>query len=200
MNRKENAPDTYKTSELVATYEELLNVSSEQQTTYYFGDYSGHYFKYGITQEQKNTAYEKALAAIELDSATYQSGFVYRGDTIIRMRACLLANELQLGEKVLFIPTEPTGAVDDFSYEIGVIKTIDQTNKTCTLQCQSQELEGALGTVLARYNPDAVGVHFGIEHFEPLLGLYDTMGRDFLRAAQSEWQAQQEKSQMTMTM
>lgn len=132
MDRKENAPDTYKTVDLVATYEDLFNIPHDQKVTHYFGDYGGHYFNYGISQEQKNVAYEKALAAIETDSADYQRGAVYRENTIIRMRACILAKELTPGEKVLFIPNEPTAEGDEFSYELGVITDIDEIGKTLT--------------------------------------------------------------------
>lgn len=83
MDRKANVPDTYKTVDLVATYEDLFNISHDQKVTHYFGDYGGHYFNYGISQEQKNAAYEKALAAIETNSTDYQRGAVYRENTII---------------------------------------------------------------------------------------------------------------------
>ena len=53
---------SYKTAELVATYEELFQVPDEERLTYYFGDLGGHFFNHGVTAEQKKAAYEKALA------------------------------------------------------------------------------------------------------------------------------------------
>jgi len=85
------------TADLIATYEELLRVPESECTTRYFGDYGIHVFKDGITEEQKQAAYDKALAAIEMDSESFQrtSKFIYRGEIISRMRDCLLADELQ---------------------------------------------------------------------------------------------------------
>lgn len=79
---------SYKTAELVATYEELFQVPDEERITYYFGDLGGHFFNHGVTAEQKKAAYEKALAVLELDSDTFQqaNAFIHRGGIIDRMR------------------------------------------------------------------------------------------------------------------
>ena len=79
---------SYKTAELVATYEELFQVPDEERLTYYFGDLGGHFFNHGVTAEQKKAAYEKALAVLELDSDTFQqaNAFIHRGGIIDRMR------------------------------------------------------------------------------------------------------------------
>lgn len=84
---------------------------------------------------------------------------------------------------------------------LGVITNIDEDSKTLTAQGDGGQLpEGSLGFVLARHNPAVIGSHFGREYTEPLLGLHDTMARDFLIIAKSEWQQAQEQQQIEMTM
>ena len=88
----------YKTSDLIATYEELFHISPEERVTYYYGDYGGHFFKYGTAEESICAAYEKALAAIQMDSDTFQQSkdFIYRGGIIARMQSCTLGPDARL--------------------------------------------------------------------------------------------------------
>src|SRR5699024_937999 len=71
-------------------------------------------------------ACEKALAAAELP--TDWNGLVDR------MRDCLLAKELAVGEAVLFAATEPYGGSGDFDLRGGVIQTIDPERGICTIR------------------------------------------------------------------
>ena len=82
-----NPLKSYKTAELVVTYEELMGIADANRITYYFGDLGGHFFKDGITEEQILSAYEEALEAIEMDSDTFQKSpeFIHRGGIIDRM-------------------------------------------------------------------------------------------------------------------
>lgn len=89
---------SYRTAQLVATYEELYHVPEAACVTYYFGDLGLHVFKYGTPRDAALAAYEKALAAIELDSDTFQQfdEFIYRGGIIARMRSCALGEDARL--------------------------------------------------------------------------------------------------------
>lgn len=59
-------------ADLVATYEELMNIPHEKRVTAYFGDYSLHYFKYGTAESQIRPAYENALKAMEMSEQEFQ--------------------------------------------------------------------------------------------------------------------------------
>ena len=55
-------------ADLIGVYEELLNIPYIQRITSYFGDYSLQYFKYGVTVDQIEPVYQKALAAMEMSN------------------------------------------------------------------------------------------------------------------------------------
>ena len=89
---------SYKTAQLVATYEELYHVPESERTTYYFGDLGLHVFKYGAPTDTVLTVYEKALTAVRLDNDTFQQSedFIYRGGIIARMQSCMLGPDARL--------------------------------------------------------------------------------------------------------
>lgn len=73
---------------LIATYEDLLKIEPQQRVTEWYGDYGIYTFKYGITDEQIQPVYEKALDAIGMtDEELHASAdlFPYRQDMIDRM-------------------------------------------------------------------------------------------------------------------
>ena len=82
---------------LVATYEELNCVPSGERVTHYFGDYGGHVFDYGVTEAQKQAAYEKALDAIEMTDKEYRSHpeFMYRCNIRAWMNDCIRVREME---------------------------------------------------------------------------------------------------------
>lgn len=110
----------YKTPELIATYEDLYRVPEQERVTYYYGDYGGHFFKYGMAEESICAAYEKALAAIRMSSEEFQASknFVYRGGIIARMMDCTVkessrlrdALNLRAGSSDLFVVHETEDA------------------------------------------------------------------------------------------
>lgn len=89
---------SYKTAQLVVTYEELYHVPESERTTYYFGDLGLHVFKYGAPKDTVLTVYEKALTAVRLDNDTFQQSedFIYRGGIIARMQDCMLDEDTRL--------------------------------------------------------------------------------------------------------
>lgn len=76
-------------ADLIATYEEVYNIPHEEQITEYFGDYSMHVFKYGVTNEQIEPIFEKALQAFGMDEESFiearKTQFIYRQEMIDRM-------------------------------------------------------------------------------------------------------------------
>ena len=97
MNVKETLEKKY-SADLIATYEELKKISPKEQLTEYFGDYSLHAFKDGVTTEDIAPVYEKALVAMEMTEKEFSESkdrFLYRGEIISRMRECLLEKELE---------------------------------------------------------------------------------------------------------
>lgn len=127
---------SFKTASLIATYEELLQVSEAERITHYFGDYGGHFFNDGVADSQIDAAYEKALKVMGMDSDTFQgdSAYLYRGEIIGRMRDRLLSETLETGTQVLFVATEPYGGPGDFCLRGGVIQGIDHDRLTCSVR------------------------------------------------------------------
>ena len=89
---------SHRTMSLIATYEELYHVPETEQVTYYFGDLGGHFLKYGTTEDAALAAYDKALAAIQMDSDSFQKSkeFTYRSGIIARMWSCMLDGDASL--------------------------------------------------------------------------------------------------------
>ena len=95
---KNNSLANCRVPELIATYEELFRVPVEKRVTYYYGDYGGHFFKYGTAEGTALAAYDKALAAIRMDSDSFQQTkeFTHRGGIIARMWSCMLDGNARL--------------------------------------------------------------------------------------------------------
>lgn len=181
-----------KTADLVATCEELLQVPREECITHYFGDYGGHFFHNGVTEEQIAAAYEKALAIMGLDSETFQAddSYIYRGEIISRMRARLLADELHLDETVLFVNTEPHGGPVDFGLGGGIVKAIDRERLTCSVRGEFFTMEHVpLHYVMGRYDKNAPGTHYGFQHVVPLFGENPALADHYIREAEEHWNA-----------
>ena len=73
---------------LIATYEDIMCVPSDERVTEYFGDYGGYFFKYGITDDRVRHALNKALDIIGLSEDEYierQSEFIYRANVEAKM-------------------------------------------------------------------------------------------------------------------
>lgn len=84
--------------DLIATYEELYHIPESERLTYYFGDCGGHFLKRGTAEDAALAAYEKALAAIGMDSDAFlqSKDFIYRGGIIARMWGCMLGEDARL--------------------------------------------------------------------------------------------------------
>lgn len=194
---QEKMEDVYKNSravDLIATYEEIYGVPHDQQITHYFGDYGGHYLNHGVTDEQVKVAYDKALAAIQMDGSTFQKtdDFLCRGGIIDRMRACALAKELRDGARVFFVPTEPLIGAVGFRIGEGTIDRVHPMSLTCDVSGDEirDSMEIPLHHVVAGYAPDQQKRHFGAKHAEPLYSMSDIEANNLLLKAREQWDAQ----------
>lgn len=182
---------------LIATYEDMMHIPQDQRVTYYFGDYGGHFFKYGVTDEQAHHAYEKALSAIEMtpNEFTRRHGdFVYRGEIIGGMWDCLLAKSLQAGERVWFVPTQPD-ADGAFRLHTGTVESVDAEKKTCSIRMDTSAMDDVpLHYVLGRWNEDISQKHYGHRNLEPFYFENPSMCDHYLYEVSERWK--QETGQM----
>ena len=181
-----------KTKDLIATYEEIHRVPHDDCITQYIGDLGGHFYEHGVSQNQIRHAYEKALEAIGMDSDTFQSTreFLYRGEIIGKMRESLLADALAVGDKVLFVATEPYGGTGDFALRGGIVQSIDPEASTCAVQGMFFTMEDVpLRYVLGLHNPDIADTHYGFKQVRPLFGEYPNLVDHYLREAEEKWNA-----------
>lgn len=183
---------SFKTASLIATYEELLQVSEAERITHYFGDYGGHFFNDGVADSQIDAAYEKALKVMGMDSDTFQgdSAYLYRGEIIGRMRDRLLSETLETGTQVLFVATEPYGGPGDFCLRGGVIQGIDHDRLTCSVRGSFFTMEDVpLHYVLGRYDRNAPRTHYGYQYVEPLFGEHPALADHYLREVAAQYNA-----------
>ena len=184
---------------LIATYEELLEIPKEQRITHYFGDYGDHFFNQGITEEEVSKVYHKALDVIEMEDMEFQepgNPYIHRGEVIARMRDCLLQKELKMGEQVLFVATEPYGGPGDFAFRGGIVESVDTWKKTCSVRSDFFTMDDVpLHYVLGRYNPDIHERHYGKECVEPLFGEHEALAQQYLHDVEEKWNARWEESE-----
>ena len=189
---QKNMLHSFKTASLIATYEELLQVSEAERITHYFGDYGGHFFNDGVADSQIDAAYEKALEVMGMDSDTFQgdSAYLYRGEIIGRMRDRLLSETLETGTQVLFVATEPYGGPGDFCLRGGVIQGIDHDRLTCSVRGSFFTMEDVpLHYVLGRYDRNAPRTHYGYQYVEPLFGEHPALADHYLREVEAQYNA-----------
>ena len=189
---QKNVLHSFKTASLIATYEELLQVSEAERITHYFGDYGGHFFNDGVADSQIDAAYEKALKVMGMDSDTFQgdSAYLYRGEIIGRMRDRLLSETLETGTQVLFVATEPYGGPGDFCLRGGVIQGIDHDRLTCSVRGSFFTMEDVpLHYVLGRYDRNAPRTHYGYQYVEPLFGEHPALADHYLREVEDQYNA-----------
>lgn len=190
-------PDEKYNADLATTYEELLSVPYKEKVTDYFGDYSLHHFRHGVTAGQIKPVYEKALAAMEMTEEEFkQANYLHRGDIINRMRDCLLAKELRTGEEVLFVATEPYNGEGDFELRGGILLGVDAEQKTCKVRGDFFTMENIpLHYVLGRYDMSA-GKHYGFDHVQTLFGEHPALAQRYLKEVEDAWNERWNDEQM----
>lgn len=77
-------------NDLIGTYESLMNVPYGEDTTYWFGDLAIYNIKNGITSEQANAAFLKALKATGMETVVelQKSGIMRKGDYSLKILMC----------------------------------------------------------------------------------------------------------------
>lgn len=186
-------------ADLIGVYEELLNIPDVRRITSYFDDYSLQHFKYGVTVDQIEPVYQKALAAIEMSNEEFreQEGrFSYRSEIIGRMRECLLTSELKTGEKVLFVAPEPYGGDADFALRGGVLLSVNSDQKTCNVRSDYFTMKDVpLRYVLGRYDEYAEGEHYGHEKIQPLFGVHPSLAQQYLKEVEETYNMKRNSEQ-----
>jgi hypothetical protein len=182
----------YQVIDLIATYEELFDVPTQERLTEYWGDLGGYIKKHGVTDEQLRVVYTEALQAINMSSDAYHDEkFIYRGEVETYMRGCMLARILQPDDEIVFIPPSPTGTDGQWQYEAGTVTEVDADAKNCVVRFEDGEAAIPFRYVLARFRSQAfAGDAFGFEHAEPIFGLPESWAEDFLREVQRAYTEQ----------
>lgn len=163
-------PKSGKLVNLLSAYEELQQIPDEERITRLAPGAFGYCLDSDVPDERLHTVYQHALSALELESDEIHEAesFTSRDEIISRMRDCLLAKELTAGDKVLFVATEPYGGPGDFDLRGGVIESVDEKDKTCSVRGTFFTMEKVpLHYVLGRYNPAVGEEHYGVRGIVP---------------------------------
>ena len=165
----------YHAGQIISAYETVMGLPAAERLTGSDGT-----FKPEADQQRIDEVHKKALAAAELPMD-------WDGLTD-RMRDCLLAKELAVGETVLFAATEPYGGPGDFALRGGVIQSIDPERGTCTIRGDFFPMDDVpLHYVLGSYDRSVSEEHYGFPHIRPLLGEHPGLAERYLREAEARW-------------
>ncbi len=188
---------------LVATYEELMDIQNNERLTEYFGDLSLYNYKCGVTEEQILPLYKKALETIEMSETEFLENkdlSQYRFEMVARMRDCLLAKTLLTGEEVLFVNSEPIAGEDDFGYKTGYLMEIDREKKTCTINGTYFSMGNVpVHNVLGRYNSEIEGMHYGYKNVEPLYDENDVIAQFYIYKSKAAWEQNQNNKNLELS-
>lgn len=162
--------------ELIATYEDLKNVSPQERLTAYFGDYGMHYMVDDFELETVRNMRDEALRfmGMTLDEFNSSDEFWTRQNIRLRMREGMMADKIQPGDEILFVNTEPLAGPNDFRKVGGRILSVDTDSKTCMVQTQMPKTSVPFRNILAKYNEQVHERHFGFDHCEPILGITES--------------------------
>lgn len=112
------------------------------------------------------------------------------------MRDCLLAKELTAGDKVLFVATEPYGGPGDFDLRGGVIESVDEKDKTCSVRGTFFTMEKVpLHYVLGRYNPAVGEEHYGGRGIVPFFCEDKELAGYYLNEVRTMWDVEMGEEQ-----
>ena len=191
-------PESGKLVNLISAYEELHQLPDEERITHSAPGTFGYCLDPDVPSERLHTVYRQALSALELkgDEIQIDGQFTSRDEIISRMRDCLLAKELSAGERVLFVATEPYGGPGDFALRGGVIESVDEQDKTCSVRGTFFTMEKVpLHYVLGRYNPAVGGEHYGFRGIIPYFCEDKELAEHYLHEAEVMWDAEMEEGQ-----
>lgn len=191
-------PKSGKLVNLLSAYEELQQIPDEERITRLAPGAFGYCLDPNVPDERLHTAYQQALSALELESDEIQEAesFTSRDEIISRMRDCLLAKELTAGDKVLFVATEPYGGPGDFDLRGGVIESVDEKDKTCSVRGTFFTMEKVpLHYVLGRYNPAVGEEHYGVRGIVPFFCEDKELAGYYLNEVRTMWDVEMGEEQ-----
>lgn len=191
-------PKSGKLVNLLSAYEELQQIPDEERITRLAPGAFGYCLDPNVPDERLHTAYQQALSALELESDEIQEAesFTSRDEIISRMRDCLLAKELTAGDKVLFVATEPYGGPGDFDLRGGVIESVDEKDKTCSVRGTFFTMEKVpLHYVLGRYNPAVGEEHYGVRGIVPVFCEDKELAGYYLNEVRTMWDVEMGEEQ-----
>lgn len=191
-------PESGKLVNLISAYEELHQVPDEERITHLAPGAFGYCLDPDVPDERLHAVYQRALSALELkgDEIQEDGNFTSRDEIISHMRDCLLAKELTVGERVLFVATEPYGGPGDFALRGGVIENVDEQEKTCSVRGTFFTMEKVpLHYVLGRYNPEVGEEHYGFRGIVPYFYEDKELAEHYLHEAEVTWDAESEQGQ-----
>lgn len=191
-------PKSGKLVNLLSAYEELQQIPDEERITRLAPGAFGYCLDPDVPDERLHAAYQRALSALELkdDEIQEDGNFTSRDEVISRMRDCLLAKELTVGERVLFVATEPYGGPGDFALRGGVIENVDEQEKTCSVRGAFFTMENVpLHYVLGRYNPAVGEEHYGVRGIVPFFCEDKELAGYYLNEVRIMWDAEMGEEQ-----
>lgn len=175
--------------DLIATYEEVMNIPQEEKLTAYFGDYGMHYMINDFDMEKAWNIKNKALEALGISFEKFKASkeFVIRQNIRLRMRESMMAEKLKVGDTVAFVTSEPISAPNCFEVLSGRINSIDTDAKTCKIKSMFIETEEPFRFILAKYNDQVEERHFGYDNAEMLLGITQNDVQTLLTEAKEQY-------------
>ena len=191
-------PESGKLANLISAYEELYQLPDEERITHLAPGTFSYCLDPDVPAEQLHAVYQQALSALELkgDKIQMDRQFTSRDEIISRMRDCLLAKELSAGERVLFVATEPYGGPGDFALRGGVIESVDEQDKTCSVRGTFFTRKKApLHYVLGRYNPAIGEEHYGFRGIVPYFCEDKELAEHYLHEAEVMWDTEMGEGQ-----
>lgn len=180
--------------ELIATYEDLKNISPQERLTAYFGDYGMHYMVNDFELDTVRNMRDEALRFMGITPEEFNCSdeFWCRQNIRLRMREGMMADKIQVGDEILFVNTEPLAGPNDFRKVGGRILSVDADSKTCMVQTQMPKTSVPFRNILAKYNEQFPERHFGFDHCEPILGITESDAHALLAEAKELYRQEQQ--------
>ena len=103
---------------------------------------------------------------------------------------------MTVGERVLFVATEPYGGPGDFALRGGVIENVDEQEKTCSVRGAFFTMENVpLHYVLGRYNPAVGEEHYGVRGIVPFFCEDKELAGYYLNEVRTMWDVEMGEEQ-----
>lgn len=160
------------TIELIATYEEVNNISQSERVTAYFGDYDMHYLVNDVDVNKAVRLRDEALKAMGMTHEEFLSNkdFIYRQNIRLKMREGLMAGTIKENDSVMFVSPQPMRGTNKIEILKGKITYVNAETKGCTADFEEHKIDIPFRNILGIENDNVQGKNFGFDNCEPLLG------------------------------